>query len=318
MMTLLWAGMLLPVGCAFRSPEAPQPASLARGLAFVTRSPVVAPSLSDTTWLTTSVVLHKFQDAAFVGLIDPPGHALDVSWNFGDGQTSTESNIRHAYTTGGNYHAVFTIHDSLDRPFADTVSVAVLCYDSVSNLFADVDTSGLSAVVLSWSYDAIDQGRSPTADLYVSDSGDFRAPLQTGISGTQTGFTPTFSGTRAYTWYIVVHDPTGATDTSGLGSFTSRGDISGTPFYTAGIINQDTTIAAGDSVTFRVWVTSHNCTLTQIRWDYNGDGTTDLSGTSISIAAGCRYGSHGVYRAAMTATSSCGQTSRDTITVTVQ
>lgn len=59
------------------------------------------------------------------GSFDPDGDPLVLSWVFGDGATSTQSNPSHTYVTGGIYSAILIADDGRGLQASDTVRIVV-------------------------------------------------------------------------------------------------------------------------------------------------------------------------------------------------
>src|SRR5690606_4949840 len=49
------------------------------------------------------------------GTYDPDGDDISFSWDFGDGNTSTEANPTHTYTENGEYRVTLVVTDSTGR-----------------------------------------------------------------------------------------------------------------------------------------------------------------------------------------------------------
>lgn len=83
------------------------------------------------------------------------------SWNFGDGNTSTEQNPRHSYTAGGSYDVSLTVTDATDlsSTTTQTLSIADVMID-LSVLRAQRARTGSTIVDLRWS------GASADVELY--------------------------------------------------------------------------------------------------------------------------------------------------------
>ncbi|MGD8707737.1 MAG: glycosyl hydrolase family 18 protein, partial [Nitrosopumilaceae archaeon] len=67
------------------------------------------------------------------GSTDPEGLPLTYLWNFGDGNTSTESNPSYAYASDGTYDITLTVTDSGGNSNTDA-SIAVISPSEASNL----------------------------------------------------------------------------------------------------------------------------------------------------------------------------------------
>lgn len=60
-----------------------------------------------------------------IGSNDTNGTIASYLWNFGDGQTSTEANPTHAYSTAGTFTATLTVTDNEGAQATDTATVTV-------------------------------------------------------------------------------------------------------------------------------------------------------------------------------------------------
>jgi PKD repeat protein len=60
------------------------------------------------------------------GSFDPEGGPLTYSWNFGDGNTSTDANPVHQYAAGGSYTATLTVTNTCGKTASDTVGVTAI------------------------------------------------------------------------------------------------------------------------------------------------------------------------------------------------
>ncbi|MEW2431512.1 ThuA domain-containing protein [Micromonospora sp. NPDC047644] len=84
------------------------------------RAPIAAASANPTSGPAPLAV--TFSSA---GSRDPDGGTLTYAWTFGDGQTSTEANPTHTYTTAGNYTAQLTVTNPKGRTAVANVPVTV-------------------------------------------------------------------------------------------------------------------------------------------------------------------------------------------------
>ena len=59
------------------------------------------------------------------GSSDPEGQAADaISWNFGDGTTSTEANPTHTYAVAGPYQARLTVSDGVNSTLSTPLTIS--------------------------------------------------------------------------------------------------------------------------------------------------------------------------------------------------
>ncbi len=105
------------------------------------------------------------------GSSDPDGSIVSYSWDFGDGNTSTDANPTHTYSTDGTYDAVLTVTDDLGATGTSSVTITVgpLPPAAPSNLSAT--TVSNSQIDLSWTDNA-------------SNEDGFKIERKTGANGT--------------------------------------------------------------------------------------------------------------------------------------
>ncbi|MFD0616149.1 carbohydrate-binding protein [Paenibacillus sp. GCM10027629] len=84
------------------------------------RKPVVKAKVDSTSGRTPLTV--HFDTT---GTADPDGDVITYAWNFGDGQSSTEANPSHTYTTNGVYNVVLTVTDSTDKSSVWNTTITV-------------------------------------------------------------------------------------------------------------------------------------------------------------------------------------------------
>ncbi|MBX7265218.1 ThuA domain-containing protein [Micromonospora sp. Llam7] len=84
------------------------------------RAPIAVASAEPTSGAAPLTV--AFSSA---GSRDPDGGALTFAWAFGDGETSTEANPSHTYTSAGNYTAQLTVTNPKGRTAVANVPVTV-------------------------------------------------------------------------------------------------------------------------------------------------------------------------------------------------
>lgn len=72
----------------------------------------------------SATIFHSVKDkqVAFTALTHS---AVSWSWDFGDGQTSTEQNPVHVYSKGGYYQAILNATDASGNKAADTINLAL-------------------------------------------------------------------------------------------------------------------------------------------------------------------------------------------------
>ena len=81
-------------------------------------------------------------------------------------------------------------------------------------------------------------------------------------------------------------------------------------------INPDTTIGINDSVTFNVSAEDSSGGITQIAWDFDGNGKYDWTSPTLQ-ASGYRYQTTGLYKAVLRLTNECQKQTYDTVSMAV-
>ena len=77
------------------------------------------PPVAGFIW-TSDYLEVSFTNTSF----DEDGDSLSHSWDFGDGNNSTDENPFHFYTTEGSYNVVLTVNDGfVEDSYSDTIEV---------------------------------------------------------------------------------------------------------------------------------------------------------------------------------------------------
>lgn len=159
---------------------------------------VVEPGDAPTASFTSSCVdlSCTFTDTSSPGT----GPIVSWSWDFGDGDTSTEQSPSHAFTSGGTYPVVLLVTD--DRGVTDQVtkSVAVPAPNQPPTATFTSSCSGLTCEFIDGSAD----GDGAVAS-WNWDFGD-------GTTSSEQSPTHTYEGTGSYTVTLTVTDDDGDTD----------------------------------------------------------------------------------------------------------
>ena len=84
---------------------------------------------------------------SFVGnnSYDPDGVIASYLWNFGDGETSTLSNVTHTYSVAGTYNASLTVTDNSGSQSTAPVTIVVSSLPP-----QNVNSANISSMVISW------------------------------------------------------------------------------------------------------------------------------------------------------------------------
>ena len=84
---------------------------------------------------------------SFVGSnsYDPDGAIASYLWNFGDGTSSTLSNVSHTYSAAGTYNASLTVTDNSGAQSVGTVTIVVSAVPTTTS-----KTVNVSSMAISW------------------------------------------------------------------------------------------------------------------------------------------------------------------------
>ncbi len=234
------------------------------------------------------------------GSTDADGDLLTYTWDFGDGNSSTDAITDNTFNNPGIYTVTLTVEDGNGGTDSETVTITVIDatpQPPTANLVANPTNGGVPLAV---SFDA-SGSTDPNGDplTYSWDFGDGKTS-----TGPVTGHTYTTIGT--YTVTLTVDDGNGGTDTETVtitvtntaptASFTATPTFGQPPLdvtFDASASND----ANGDALTYS--------------WDF-GDGN---SGTGVTTSH--TYSNEGVYTVTLTVDDGNGGTDTESTTVTV-
>ena len=120
---------------------------------------------------------------SFVGSssYDPDGAIASYVWNFGDGTSSTLSNVTHTYSTAGTYNASLTVTDNSGAQSVGTVTIVVSAVPVTST-----KTVNVSSMVISWVKSSSTTGYVSCTLKVVDQTG--KAVSRANVALTATGF----------------------------------------------------------------------------------------------------------------------------------
>ena len=184
------------------------------------RTPIAAITPSVTAGLAPLLV--NFDSG---GSEDPDGTVLNYLWNFGDGNTSTETSPSHTYTVNGTYNASLTVSDGEK---SDTETVIITVGNNLPNgtIVNPANNSNYNAGdIISFSASGTDpeDGELPDSSFswsFVFHHADHIHPFGQQIISQRSGqiAIPRTADNLASTWYEIILT---TTDSQGLTNKTS-------------------------------------------------------------------------------------------------
>ncbi len=210
-----------------------------------------------------------------VSLINNSINATSYSWDFGDNNSSTQTNPVHTYSAVGNYTIVLTATNECDmEQFSQTIVIGNL----PSAGFTASNTNGCAPLIVTFSdqstnnpssWDWSFPGGTPTTSTLQNPQIQYNAPGS--YSATLTATNVFGSDTENLTNFIVVNDTPTALFSHSVSGYT-------------------------------VSLTNNSTNATSYFWDF-GD-----SNTSTQMTPTYTYSSSGTYTVILTATNDCGST----------
>ncbi len=259
------------------------------------------PSVSMTASPTTGPAPLTVQFAAYA--TDPDGQVVSYSWNFGDGQTSSQTTPTHTYQTSGNYTVTLTATDDMGATASYSAIITVL---SGSNQPPQINptaspTTGPAPLTVSFDADASDPDGQIAS--YSWNFGD-------GQTSTQAAPTHTYQNPGAYTVNLTVTDNAGAAVHATMIIAVSGGGGGNQPpqvSITASPLSGQVPL----TVSFNADASDPDGQIASYSWNF-GDGQT-----SSQMSVSHTYQAAGVYTASVTVTDNVGATASASIGINV-
>jgi serine protease len=274
---------------------------------------VVAPNVAPSASFSVSANLLDvdFTDSS----TDSDGSVDSYSWDFGDGNSSTEQNPSHSYASAGTYSVSLTVTDNEGASDTDSQTIDVTDGSVTTGGFTETDLAPSAGQNLSYTIDvpagatALDveiSGGTGNADLVINFGS---TPTRTNNDCIQQGagnsHSCNISNPDEGTWFIIVR---GAQASSGVqldaywtavpaGNIAPTADFS----FTTDELEATFTDASSDS----------DGSVASYAWDF-GDGNSSTAQNPVH-----GYAADGSYDVTLTVTDDEGASSSDTQTVTV-
>ncbi|MEM6964472.1 MAG: PKD domain-containing protein [Bacteroidota bacterium] len=246
---------------------------------------------SSTSSITDFILVDDVPSAGFsqntngltVSFTNASTNANSYNWDFGDGNTSNQSNPTHTYTNDGTYDVILTATNNCGS--VTTTQTIII---------ATVPTAGFSANTTSGCVDLVVQFSDQSSNNTTAWNWSF--PGGNPAVSTEQNPTVTYGAAGVYSVTLEVSNATG-TNTIAQTNYVVVDDVPSVSF------SQNTN---GLTVDF----TNNSTNANSYNWDF-GDGNT-----STQINPSHTYTQDGVYDVILTATNNCGTViSQETITI---
>jgi len=235
---------------------------------------------------------------------DPDGSIASYAWAFGDGTSASGASVWHRFNSAGTFTVTLTVTD--DGGAQDVEARSVQIGSSNNQPTATFSYTPVSASVLEWVH--FDASASSDPDGTVA---SFQWAFGDG-SPTATGSSVyhQFSAAGTYSVTLVVTDNDGATNAQ------TRQIQVGTSAQSpvASFTSSPTSPAPGQTITLDASSSyDPDGAIVSYRWDLNGDGTTDASGSVAQV----RYSNAGTATVRLTVTDNSGLQNAATKTIVI-
>lgn len=142
------------------------------------------------------------------GSFDPDGTIAGYSWNFGDGNTSTEASPTHSYATPDDYTVTLVVTDNLGATHTDQVSVTVPMTPNLPPLAVGTATPNEGPAPLVVQFSSVGSSDPEGGSLsYLWDFGD-------GVTSTSPNPSHSYAGLGNFAATLTVKDSSNSTDTA--------------------------------------------------------------------------------------------------------
>ncbi len=276
----------IPATSEFQNPtvEFPVPGS------FSVTLDVFNLSGSDSYTITNYITVDGLPDVDFlfstngleVSFVNSSTNAISYSWDFGDGNTSTDVNPTHTYTQGGNYDVMLTaLNDCGMESTTQTVSLIV----APQAAFGSDVVNGCTPLTVNF----VDQSVSAS-------SWSWSFPGGTPSTSTAQNPTVTYPNAGSYSVTLIA--------SNGFGNST----VTETDYITVAPLADPDFTTSSDENTITFTNTSTNAT--SYSWEFgDGTGSTEENPTHT-------YPDDGEYTVILTATNNCGSETTEQIITT--
>jgi len=243
---------------------------------------------------------------------DEEGSISSCLWNFGDGVTSSERSVGHAFAAEGTYSVTLTVFDAENLSDAETVSITITKAaeptppenTAPTAVFTASATSAMIGQDIAFNGTASADSDGTIAS-YAWNFGD-------GATATDSKVTHAYTTAGTYTIQLTVTDDDGKTATTTLSVTIAEAPVIATP--TAAFTTTPNAPIAGASVSFDGSSSASakaGGTIASYAWDF-GDGAT-ATGSKATHA----YATAGTYTVRLNVTDDEGKTAQCAKSLTI-
>ena len=226
-----------------------------------------------------------------------------------DSSLTGKDTLAYWWKQAGNKKIFVKVTDGAGTVWTDTLNIVII-QDVPVITFLSADTVVNHSGTVRCSVYVQQEFGTMTIEIDTVNSGNFKSLGGLGLSG---GKSYSFSTDNACTWDSVKVRITDDDANVVIKGFKVQ------LLYSPPVIqkvNPDTTIAIKDSVTFYVSATAPDGNMTQVAWDFDGNGVYDWTSATLQNC-GYRYQTAGLYKAVLRLTDECQKLTYDTVRVTV-
>ncbi len=249
------------------------------------------PAGSNTATQTNFITVNSGPTAGFSSTTNGPvatftntsTNGTSYSWNFGDGNSSTQSNPTHNYAADGTYTVVLTATNACGT---STFSQAVVIITAPTAGFTATPTSGCGPLTVQFT------------NTSSTNATTFNWSFPGGTPSSSTAEDPTVNYNAPGTYTVTLT----ASNAAGSNTLTQTNFITVQSNPTAGF----TTAVNGATATF----TNTSTNGTSYNWNF-GDGNSSTAANPVHV-----YGADGTYTVVLTTSNACGtSTSSQNVTI---
>lgn len=265
------------------------------------------PNQPPTVWMTASPLPARGPSPLTINFAayaaDPDGFIASYSWDFGDGQTSSQVSVSHTYLVPGDYTVRITVADGAGATASYAAIVTVLTGTNQPPHVSLTASPTMGHAPLTVNFSAAASDPDGQVVSYNWDFGD-------GMTSSQVAPSHTYQSIGDYTVSVTVADNFGATATATTVVSATGADVVNQPPR----VNVTASPLAGHApltVNFVATATDPDGQVVAYNWTFGDGATSTMSSPSHT------YQSTGSYTSRVTVTDNIGATATASIVINV-